>query len=155
MAEEVGVDAAQVKPFMDRVKTLSKEFQSKYPNPYFNENDIGGSFGGPIPHLKKTWFFTSYERDYFVNTVKFQSSTAAHPDMYTGNFSQIDPDERPAVPDSILAEMTPQEITDNTDASTGTVATLPAKARYDAGTPNAPSPTSGSPAMPANVRVTP
>lgn len=104
-------------------------FQSKYPNPYFNENDIGGSFGGPIPHLKKTWFFTSYERDYFVNTVKFQSNTAAHPDMYTGNFTQIDPDERPAVPDSILAEMTPQEITDNTDASTGTVrfVTIPSR----------------------------
>jgi len=28
-------------------------FESKYPNPYFNTNDIGGSFGGPIPHVKK------------------------------------------------------------------------------------------------------
>ncbi len=49
--------------------------------------------------------------------------------MYTGDFTQIDPDERPAVPDSILAEMTPQEITDNTDASTGTVrfVTIPSR----------------------------
>lgn len=104
-------------------------FQSKYPNPYFNENDIGGTFGGPIPHLKKTWFFTSYERDYNVNTVKFQSNTAAHPDMYTGNFTQILPADRPPVPASILAQLTPQEITDNTDNSTGTVrfVTIPSR----------------------------
>ena len=104
-------------------------FQSKYPNPYFNENDIGGTFGGPIPHLKKTWFFTSYERDYNVNTVKFQSNSAAHPDMYTGNFTQILPADRPPVPASILTQMTTQEITDDTDNSTGTVrfVTIPSR----------------------------
>lgn len=37
--------------------------QSAYPNPYFNITDIGGSIGGPIPGLKKTWFFAAYERD--------------------------------------------------------------------------------------------
>ena len=40
--------------------------QSTYPNPYFNVNDIGGSIGGPIPGLKKTWFFAAYERDWTV-----------------------------------------------------------------------------------------
>lgn len=104
-------------------------FESKYPNPYFNTNDIGGSFGGPIPHVKKTWFFTSYERDYDVNTVKFQSSTAPHPDLYTGNFSQINPANRPPVPNSILAQMTAQEIAADTDSSTGTVrfVTIPSR----------------------------
>ncbi|HXI74091.1 MAG TPA: carboxypeptidase-like regulatory domain-containing protein, partial [Pyrinomonadaceae bacterium] len=103
-------------------------FQNKYPNPYFNTNDIGGSFGGPLPHIKKTWFFMSYERDYDVNTVKFQSSTVPHPDLYTGNFSAIDPAKRPAVPTSVLSQMTAQEITDDTDSSTGTVrfVTIPA-----------------------------
>jgi len=33
------------------------QFASKYPTPYFNFNDIGASLGGPIPGLKKTWFF--------------------------------------------------------------------------------------------------
>jgi len=36
---------------------------SKYPTPYFNLNDIGGSLGGPIPGIKKTWFFMAYERN--------------------------------------------------------------------------------------------
>jgi hypothetical protein len=29
--------------------------QSSYPNPYFNLNDVGGSFGGPVPKLSKTF----------------------------------------------------------------------------------------------------
>jgi len=89
-------------------------FQSKYPNPYFNENDIGGSVGGPIPLLKNTWFFLSYERDYNVSPVKFQSSSVAHPDLYTGNFTQLNPGARPVVPDAVLLGLTPEEITDNT-----------------------------------------
>jgi hypothetical protein len=89
-------------------------FQSKYPNPYFNENDIGGSFGGPIPKLKKTWFFMAYERDYNVSPVKFQSTTVAHPDLYTGDFSQINDSAKPLVPATVLAEMTPDEIANNT-----------------------------------------
>jgi Carboxypeptidase regulatory-like domain len=89
-------------------------FQSQYPNPHFNENDIGGSFGGPTPLLKKTWFFTAYERDYNVSPVKFQSNTVAHPDLYTGNFTQINDSAKPLVPSSVLAEMTPAEINSNT-----------------------------------------
>jgi Carboxypeptidase regulatory-like domain/TonB dependent receptor len=89
-------------------------FQSKYPNPYFNENDIGASFGGRIPKLKKTWFFAAYERDYDVAPVKFQSTTVAHPDLYTGNFTQIADDAKPDVPAATLAQMTPAEIATNT-----------------------------------------
>src|SRR5205809_2524466 len=39
------------------------QFASRYPTPYFNFNDFGGSLGGPIPGLKKTWFFLAYERN--------------------------------------------------------------------------------------------
>ena len=95
-------------------------FQSKYPNPYFNENDIGASFGGRIPKLKKTWFFAAYERDYDVAPVKFQSTTVAHPDLYTGNFTQIADDAKPLVPAATLAQMTPAEIaTDTIDDGAG------------------------------------
>ena len=95
-------------------------FQSKYPNPYFNENDLGASLGGRIPKLSKTWFFAAYERDYNVAPVKFQSTTVAHPDLYTGNFTQISDDSKPLVPDATLAQMTPAEIaTDTIDSGNG------------------------------------
>jgi len=64
-------------------------FQSKYPNPYFNSNDIGGSVGGPIPLLKKTWFFAAYERNYSVAPTKISSNTIPHPSLYTGDFSGL------------------------------------------------------------------
>ena len=95
-------------------------FQSKYPNPYFNENDLGASLGGKVPKLGKTWFFAAYERDYDVAPVKFQSTTVAHPDLYTGNFTQISDASKPLVPDATLAQMTPTEIaTDTIDAGNG------------------------------------
>ena len=48
-----------------------------YPSPYFNFNDIGGSFGGPIPGLKKTWFFMAYERNYQQGFVTGDGQQAA------------------------------------------------------------------------------
>jgi Carboxypeptidase regulatory-like domain len=68
------------------------EFLSHYPTPYFNYNDIGGSLGGPIPGLKKTWFFMAYERNYSRAPVSFTSSTLPHPSLWVGDFSPlIDP----------------------------------------------------------------
>ena len=87
-------------------------FQSKYPNPYFNITDFGGSFGGPVPHLGKTWFFAAYERNYTVAPVKVQDSRAAHPSLYTGDFSALNDSAKPLVPDSVV--LTPAEIADNT-----------------------------------------
>ncbi len=74
----------------------------KYPNPFFNINDLGGSFGGPIPKLKNTWFFAAYERDYNVSPVYIQSNRVAHPLLYTGDFSQLDPSVMPDVPTGIV-----------------------------------------------------
>ena len=64
-------------------------FQSQFPTPFFNITDVGGSVGGPVPLLKKTWFFAAYERDYAVQPVSVLDTRAVHPDLYTGNFSAL------------------------------------------------------------------
>src|SRR5229473_7693615 len=87
-------------------------FQSKYPNPYFNLNDIGGSVGGPIPLLKKTWFFAAYERDYAVAPTKIASGTIPHPSLYTGDFSALNDSAKPVVPAGVT--LTPEEMASNT-----------------------------------------
>jgi hypothetical protein len=91
-------------------------FQSKYPNPYFNLNDIGGSVGGPIPLLKKTWFFAAYERNYAVSPTKISSNTVPHPSLYTGDFSRLNDSAKPVVPAGVT--LTPTEIATDTVAVT-------------------------------------
>ena len=63
--------------------------QSTYPNPYFNLTDIGGSFGGPLPKVKNTWFFASYERNWDRSPVQVRSNTLPHPTFWTGDFSLL------------------------------------------------------------------
>ena len=87
-------------------------FQSKYPNPYFNLNDIGGSVGGPIPLLKKTWFFAAYERNYAVSPTKISSTTIPHPSLYMGDFSALKDSAKPLVPAGVT--LTAQEIATDT-----------------------------------------
>jgi Carboxypeptidase regulatory-like domain/TonB dependent receptor len=87
-------------------------FESHFPTPYFNFNDIGGSIGGPIPFLKKTWFFTAYERNYARSPVNILSSKVAHPTLWGGDFSLLNPTAMPEVPDSVFATLTPAEIAD-------------------------------------------
>ena len=95
----------------------------KYPNPAFNENDLGASFSGPIPKLKNTWFFLAYERDYNVSPVYIQSSKFPHPSLYTGNFSLLPDASRPDVDSTLASLMTPAEMaadtTQYTDPSSG------------------------------------
>lgn len=98
--------------------------QSSYPNPYFNLTDIGGSFGGPIPKLKKTWFFASYERNWNRSPVQVRSNTLPHPTFWTGDFSLL-PDSsgnsstavKPKVPAGVM--LTPEEIADDTVGGLG------------------------------------
>jgi len=87
-------------------------FQTKYPNPYFNTNDIGGSVGGPIPVLKKTWFFAAYERDYDVVPTKISSISIPHPSLYAGDFSTLNDSAKPLVPAGVT--LTAQEIATDT-----------------------------------------
>jgi hypothetical protein len=92
-------------------------FQSKYPTPYFNINDIGGSLGGPIKGLKNTWFFAAYERDYDFEPVQIQSSSIAHPSLWTGDFSGMLDADKPDVPTGTV--LTPTEIATDTVGGAG------------------------------------
>lgn len=88
--------------------------QSKYPNPYFNINDLGASLGGPIPGLGKTWFFAAYERDWNVKPVTISSSTLPHPTEWTGDFSLVADLSKPAVPQDGSVTLTPAEVASDT-----------------------------------------
>ena len=62
-------------------------FQPKYPNPFFNITDAGGSAGGPIPHLNKTFFFSAFEHNWTVlpsNTGRVNN--LPHPALHRGRF---------------------------------------------------------------------
>lgn len=100
-------------------------FQNKYPNPYFNITDIGGSIGGPIPKLGKTWFFAAYERNWTVQPVNLTNSNLPHPSLWSGDFSQVDPSARPTIPDTTFAALTPQEVAADTFTTCDTTVTPP------------------------------
>jgi len=85
-----------------------------YPSPYFNYNDVGGSFGGPIPGLKKTWFFMAYERNYGRDSVQVTDNKLPHPTFWTGDFSLMDDSLKPAVPSNVFSQLTASEIANNT-----------------------------------------
>jgi hypothetical protein len=91
--------------------------QSTYPNPYFNLNDVGGSFGGPIPKAKKTWFFASYERNWNRSPVQVLSNTLPHPTFWTGDFSLLADESKPDVPAGVM--LTPEEIATDTVGGLG------------------------------------
>ena len=91
--------------------------QSSYPNPYFNLNDVGGSFGGPVPKLSKTWFFTSYERNWNRSPVQFITNNLPHPTFWTGDFSLLDDESKPAVPEGVV--LTPEEQANDTVGGLG------------------------------------
>src|SRR5262249_30650599 len=90
-----------------------------YPSPYFNLNDVGGSFGGPIPGVKKTWFFMAYERNYNRNSLQVTDNRLPHPSFWTGDFSNLIVDNTlatqpvlPAVPSSV--SLTAAEVASDT-----------------------------------------
>jgi hypothetical protein len=92
-------------------------FESKYPTPYFNLNDIGGSIGGPIKGLKNTWFFAAYERDYDFSPVDIQSTRLPNPALWTGDFSGMLDATKPDVPP--LTGLTAAEIAADTVGGAG------------------------------------
>jgi hypothetical protein len=79
--------AWQTQDIIAKQQFIPTQFVSKFPTPYFNFNDLGGSLGGPIPKLKKTWFFMAYERNYAREPVSFSSNKLPHPSLWTGDFS--------------------------------------------------------------------
>jgi hypothetical protein len=92
-------------------------FQSKYPNPYFNLNDVAGSIGGPIPKLGKTFFFAAYEKNWSVSPVSVTSNTLPHPSLWAGDFSQVSTANKPGVPAGVT--LTPAEIANDTVGGLG------------------------------------
>ena len=88
---------------------------NKFPTPYFNLNETGGSFGGPVPlSRKKTFFLLSYERRWDFAPVQLRSSQIPTSLILGGDFSAINASSRPAVSAAALAQLTPAEIANNT-----------------------------------------
>jgi len=87
----------------------------RFPTPYFNLNETGGSFGGPVPFShKKTFFLLAYERRWDDSPVQLRSSQIPTSLILGGNFSAISPTSRPVVPAAVLPLLTPAELANNT-----------------------------------------
>ncbi|HJQ24216.1 MAG TPA: carboxypeptidase regulatory-like domain-containing protein [Blastocatellia bacterium] len=87
----------------------------RFPTPYFNLNETGGSFGGPMPFShKKTFFLFAYERRWDDSPVQLRSSQIPTSLILGGNFSVISPTSRPVVPAAVLPLLTPTELANNT-----------------------------------------
>lgn len=91
--------------------------QSAYPTPFFNLNEFGASFGGPVPKLKRTFFFAAYERRYFNSPVNITSTSLPHPSFWTGNFSLLPDSKKPVVPAGVT--LTAAEVAQNTVGGLG------------------------------------
>src|SRR5215467_2047797 len=110
--------AWQIQDLQGKQDFVPNQFVTKFPTPYFNENDIGGSLGGPIPKIKNTWFFMAYERNYNRSPVDIFNSKLPYPSFWTGDFSPLitnanpNPGLLPDVPASVT--LTPAEVAANT-----------------------------------------
>jgi len=79
---------------------------AEFPTPYFNLNETGGSFSGPVPFSRgKTFFLASYERRWDFAPVQVRPSGTSLPPtplITGGNFSVINAASRPIVPVELL-----------------------------------------------------
>jgi hypothetical protein len=93
-----------------------------FPTPYFNLNETGGSFHGPVPFSHgKTFFLMAYERRWSASPVRLTSTTLPHASLYAGDFSKVSDSAKPAV--SILpasVTLTDAELAANTVVVNGT-----------------------------------
>jgi hypothetical protein len=86
-----------------------------FPKPYFNLNELGGSFGGPLPFSRqKTFFLTSYERRWDLAPVRVRSNNIPSSLVLAGNFTQIVNTSKPAVPAAVIPLLTADELANNT-----------------------------------------
>lgn len=90
---------------------------SRYPNPAFNLNEFGGSFGGPVPKLKNTFFFAAFERRMSNSPINLSSTSLPHPTLWTGDFSRMSDGGKPLVPAGVT--LTPAEIANDTVGGLG------------------------------------
>ena len=86
-----------------------------FPKPYFNLNEVGGSFGGPVPFSReRTFFLMSYERRWDFAPVRVRSTNIPSSLVLAGNFTQIVNTSKPAVPASVIPRLTADELANNT-----------------------------------------
>jgi hypothetical protein len=78
-------------------------FQPAFNKPYFNITDVGGSFGGPVPKLNKTWFFAAYEHNWTVEPSEASSTSMPHPSLLGGDFSLLNDSAKPVVGSAVLS----------------------------------------------------
>lgn len=91
-------------------------FVPTYRRPVSNSNVMAYSFGGPIPKIRKTWFFAAYEQTWQSSPSEISGKTP-HPSILAGDFSQISDASKPAVPSNIT--LTPDEIAADTVGGLG------------------------------------
>ncbi|HET6975189.1 MAG TPA: TonB-dependent receptor [Pyrinomonadaceae bacterium] len=100
---------------IDEATFLPTSAVPTFPKPYFNLNELGGSFGGPLPiNREKTFFLMSYERRWDLAPVRVRSNNIPSSLVLAGNFTQIADTSKPAVPTGVFALLTPQEQANNT-----------------------------------------
>ena len=88
--------------------------RSDFAKPYFNLNEFGGSFGGPVPFSKKTFFFLAYERRLQNSPITLRNTQLPHPTLWAGDFSRLNNAVKPAVPAAVLPLLTETEVANNT-----------------------------------------
>ncbi len=77
-------------------------FQPTFNKPFVNITDVGGSIGGPVSHVKNTWFFAAYEHNSTIEPTTVSSSTLPHPTLLAGDFSLMKDSAKPLVGTAVL-----------------------------------------------------
>ena len=90
---------------------------NKYPYPFFNLNEFGASFNGPVPKIKDTYFMFAYERRYSNAPVNMENNKLPGPLLLQGDFTQLSDSAKPAVPAGVT--LTAAEIASNTVGGQG------------------------------------
>jgi Carboxypeptidase regulatory-like domain/TonB dependent receptor len=100
---------------LDQANFLPTSAVPSFPKPYFNLNELGGSFGGPMPLAgKRTFFLMSYERRWDFAPVRIRSSNIPSSLLLNGDFTQIVNTSKPVVPASVIPLLTAAELANNT-----------------------------------------
>ena len=107
--------ARSIQDKIDEANFLPTSAVPNYVKPYFNLNELGGSFSGPVPiSRERTFFLMSYERRWDFAPVRVRSSNIPSSLVLAGNFTQIVNGSKPAVPASVIPRLTAEELANNT-----------------------------------------
>jgi hypothetical protein len=107
--------ARTIQDKIDEANFLPTSAVPTYTKPYFNLNELGGSFGGPVPFSReKTFFLMSYERRWDLAPVRVRSNNIPSSLVLGGNFTQIVNTSKPAVPAAVIPLLTAGELANNT-----------------------------------------